>query len=500
MTNYPNLQGKRVSTTYGGILHLPHSLTGFKDVVYDGKGTPTSLTIGGIGQGVDISGNLSAADITSNGNLTTTGNATIGGTASIVGNINLNGGGNINDVTIGEVGSVNTLIAPNNTEVGKLKIRDTTGDYEVAFGNNLFTIAVKNGSGNNLFIKNNYTAADNLSPFWINKSTGEVNIGSLNSNSITNTGNLINRGTLTVDSNGFVAGNFTVGGDIPMTGGGKINDIEVGAVGATKTLIAPNNTEVGKLRVRQTAGDYEVLFGDDPTNLFSIIVKKGSGNNLYIKNNYSDADNTSPLWIDKATGQVNIRNLNVSTIATVPPPGVTVPVGQPANRNSNIIPVGMIGTFPSLIIPDGWLLCNGDFKSKTIFPELFTYLQYSYGGGGDNFGLPDYRELFLRGWGGNRGIDSTANRNPGSRQNDAIINHHHILNIDAIYSTRNDPPNDTVKRLQGDPDNVNTTTMKNATSDINDVDYISDVRTSASVETSTETRPENIAVVYCIKW
>ena len=486
-TNYPSLQGKRVSTTYGGVLHLPHSLTGTKNIVYDGKGTPTSLTIGGISQGADVSGNLTAGNITNSGNLSTTGSVSVTGNAVIGGDITLTGGGKINDVEVGAVGSSSTLIAPNNAEVGRLKIRDTASDYEIGFGNNLFTIAVKKTGSNNLFVKNNYAAADNLSPLWINKTTGEVNVASLNTGSISNNGNLINKGTVSVDgvatfnSNLTIIGSNTVGGDITMTGGGKINDIEVGAVGSTKTLVSPNNTEVGKLRVRQTSGDYEVLFGDDPTNLFSIIVKKGNGNNLYIKNNYADADIQSPLWIDKATGEVNIKNLNVTSVKTVPPPGVSVPPGQPANRNSNVIPVGMIGTFPSLIIPDGWFLCDGAFKSKTTFPELFAFLQYAYGGGADNFALPDYRELFMRGWGGNRGIDSDLNRAPGNRQEDEIRSHSHPL--DKVLSwPRGSRAAVTEQNQEADPEDFNA------------------YSTNTNSFGGSKTRPKNIAVVYCIKW
>ena len=186
-TNYPSLEGKRVSTTYGGVLHLPHSLVGTKNNVYDGKGTPTSLTLGGVGQGIDVTGNVIIT-----GSTDIAGNTSIGGNLSATGDIKLIAGGNINDLIIGNTNDANTLIVPRNTEVGKLRIRETDQDYELIFGNssvadsNLFTIMVKKASGNNLFIKNNYADADVLSPLWINRATGEVNIRKLKVVKVTN--------------------------------------------------------------------------------------------------------------------------------------------------------------------------------------------------------------------------------------------------------------------------------------------------------------------------
>ncbi len=243
-----NLTGMRVSTTFRGLLHFPRSIdaTLSKQVVYDGVGTPTALTLGGDTKGLDINGPVSCT-----GNLSISNNTTIGGNTTI-------------------------------------------------------------------------------------------------------------------------SGNTTIGGDVSLTNGGTINDVSVLSSGSSVSLRALNTAEAGKLRIRETSSDYELLFGN-PTvtdkNLFSIIVKNGTNNNLYIKNDYSDSDINSPLWINRANGEVTIKTLRVSNIKTVLPPNVSTPTGQETTyglSNRNVIPVGMIAMFPVLGIPDGWIPCDGKQHNKFI--------------------------------------------------------------------------------------------------------------------------------------
>lgn len=349
-TSYPNLAGKRVSTTFRGLLHLPHSIpnTLIKQTVYDGQGTPTALTLGADTKGADISGPVSVSQ-----------NITIGSNCTIL-------------------------------------------------------------------------------------------------------------------SSCIVSSDIIGSGNITLVGGGNINDVVVLSAGSAVSVRSPNTAEVGKLRIRETIDDYELLFGNPAVsdkNLFSIIVKKDTGNNLYIKNNYGADDSTAPLWINRATGEVNIKLLKVTNIATVNDPATPVPPRPP--RNANTLPVGMISMFPALVVPDGWFMCNGVSYSKITYPELFAYLGYTYGGSGNSFNVPDYREYFLRGWGGNRGIDPTVGRTPGSIQQDEFKAHTHD-------SYQGEEETDSTS---GGDEHTHNTTLKHTTS------------TGGS-----ETRPKNIAVMYCIKW
>ena len=384
-----NLTGKRVSTTFRGLLHLPHSIdaTLSKQVVYDGAGTASALTLGGDTMGMDVSGPISS-------------------TGSISG-------------------------------------------------------------------------AENLS----------------------------------------IIGNTTIGGDVVLTNGGKINDVSVLSSGSTVSLRAPSAAEVGKLRIRETSSDYELLFGN-PTvsdkNLFSIIVKNDPSSNLYIKNRYSDVDINAPLWINRDTGEVNIRVINTTKINTVPPPGESPPPGQPekyGSPNRNVVPVGMICMFSALGIPDGWIKCDGLQHDKRALPELFNVIGYNYSvlKTGNLFQVPDYRGLFVRGLDYKQTpgeirtlIDPDGARNlDGEIQDDTAKSHWHGVgngssNDDGAFVGRNWTVNPNTGSTfshgivgEGDGSSPNSGGVM-TTGSLGTTDPIDSA--------GGETRPKNIVALYCIKW
>ena len=63
------------------------------------------------------------------------------------------------------------------------------------------------------------------------------------------------------------------------------------------------------------------------------------------------------------------------------------------------LPAGMVITFAGTTCPDGFFDSDGSSKSKTTYPLLHAAIGYTYGGSGDNFNIPDYRGMFLRGTG-----------------------------------------------------------------------------------------------------
>lgn len=66
-------------------------------------------------------------------------------------------------------------------------------------------------------------------------------------------------------------------------------------------------------------------------------------------------------------------------------------------------PPGSITAFggPSVNLPTGWLICDGSLISRTIYPNLFTAIGSTWGGGdgSSTFALPDLRDRFLAGGG-----------------------------------------------------------------------------------------------------
>lgn len=185
-----NLVGKRISTTFRGLLHLPQSIDisnpNVKQIVYDGQGTPTSLNIAASGYGAQFFGDLLVdKSITVGTDLTVTNSLYLSSDIITNSKISLISGGNINDVFISENSSTVSLSAPNALNIGKINLIETPSDYEINFGSSkLFSIYVKKNNPNNLYIKPSGITNENDSPLWINTLTNEVNIANLRLSSI----------------------------------------------------------------------------------------------------------------------------------------------------------------------------------------------------------------------------------------------------------------------------------------------------------------------------
>jgi len=137
------------------------------------------------------------------------------------------------------------------------------------------------------------------------------------------------------------------------------------------------------------------------------------------------------------------------------------------------VPTGSIITFPINIVPTGFLECNGAILSRTTYADLFAVIGTTYGyTSSSNFKLPDLRGEFIRGFDNGRGVDS--GRTIGSFQADDLKSHTHTVPTFESYNS----------------------------SSVGAVNYgshsITDISTNASG--GNETRPRNIAMMYCIKY
>ncbi|MGW7774565.1 phage tail-collar fiber domain-containing protein [Pseudomonas machongensis] len=164
------------------------------------------------------------------------------------------------------------------------------------------------------------------------------------------------------------------------------------------------------------------------------------------------------------------------------------------------MPVGAIVPFPIATPPAGYLELDGSLQSSAGYPDLAAYLGAAYNKVGDPAGyfrLPDYRGEFLRGWDHGRGVD--AGRGMGSYQDDALQNLVGSLGLRGGTGTglgvlggtsgvftgsyAESSPANTITR---DPNSA-------AASDVARFDASKVARTAA------ETRPRNLAVMWCIK-
>jgi len=135
------------------------------------------------------------------------------------------------------------------------------------------------------------------------------------------------------------------------------------------------------------------------------------------------------------------------------------------------VPVGAVMAFATLILPGGWLECNGALISRQTYAALFAAIGTTFGAGNGvtTFALPDLRGEFVRGWDHGRGVD--PGRAFGGEQDHAFLQHGQhvggIGNYPGYVSLEDgqDTPNYPLVSIGG-----------------------------------TETRPRNVALVYCIKY
>jgi phage-related tail fiber protein len=153
------------------------------------------------------------------------------------------------------------------------------------------------------------------------------------------------------------------------------------------------------------------------------------------------------------------------------------------------VPAGAVLPFAGNVAPAGWLKANGAVISRATYPKLWAYAQVSGnlaasegakqagqfgpGNGSSTFSIPDLRAEFVRGWDDGRGVDT--GRTIGSTQADELKSHFHL--------------NPTTSGSAGSYE-VGTGSTG--------YDY-GDQSAPTSSTGGSETRPRNVALLYCIK-
>lgn len=162
------------------------------------------------------------------------------------------------------------------------------------------------------------------------------------------------------------------------------------------------------------------------------------------------------------------------------------------------IPAGTVIQYASPNPPDGYIKCNGYELSRTVYSRLFNAIGTTFGAGDGSttFNIPDLRGVWARAWDDGRGIDPF--RVFGSYQEDSYLNHSHAASSSTAGAH-------THGILGG---NANTGTNRGNTSSNTNYtiptnsagDHTHTITVNASTTGSTETRPKNIALLYCIKY
>ena len=169
------------------------------------------------------------------------------------------------------------------------------------------------------------------------------------------------------------------------------------------------------------------------------------------------------------------------------------------------LPAGAVMPFAMATAPTGWFSCDGTLLSRTTYALLFAAIgtTFGVGDGSTTFAIPDLRGYFVRGSGTNS--DTVASGAFGAKQTASLLNHTHsgttgTISVDHSHSyTRY---NSIVNNLSlgGNVDGIwqNITAVSTGGVSANHVHAFT--TGDPSVGGGSETRPANIALLYCIKY
>lgn len=193
----------------------------------------------------------------------------------------------------------------------------------------------------------------------------------------------------------------------------------------------------------------------------------------------------------------------------------------------NELPIGCIFCYPSPICPDGFLPCDGRELSKSLYPELYKLIKGTWGETLKTFFLPDLRGQFIRGWDDGEGVDPDSGadhvRSLGSEQQDALQGHSHAVDSKVSKSSTDGAHShifylnehgdglfslfdclSTRKTYKAKDEAIGRESSEIAgyhshsfQANVTVLDVIDSVY--GRVRISTETRPKNVSLMYCIK-
>lgn len=186
-----------------------------------------------------------------------------------------------------------------------------------------------------------------------------------------------------------------------------------------------------------------------------------------------------------------------------------------------LCPIGTIQAFAFCNVPNGWLPCDGRSLSIAEYPLLYKAIGKIYGSVGNNFKLPNLRGKFMRGWDSTGKIDK--NRAFGSEQEDSIQIHKHDFEASnlkikhagghshTVYANKEDVQspslfsNDISMLRWLNTSGSDTGTTSESGSHTHEIKEISTpiglpTKYKKEVRYSEETRPKNIALLFCIRY
>lgn len=172
------------------------------------------------------------------------------------------------------------------------------------------------------------------------------------------------------------------------------------------------------------------------------------------------------------------------------PTAITVANANLVSATSqSLVPAGAVMPFAMNLAPSGWLAADGTAVSRSTYATLFAAISTTHGSGDGSttFNLPDLRGIFVRGSGSQTISGVTYNKTFAAKEGDAFQGHRHNITpsgYGSAYSSGTVIGNYDVTSLAGTGQTTNPITDG----------------TNGTPRTASETRPANIALLYCIKF
>lgn len=190
----------------------------------------------------------------------------------------------------------------------------------------------------------------------------------------------------------------------------------------------------------------------------------------------------------------------------------------PRNRDivQALMPPGAVIPFAGNVAPEGWLACDGRAISRSTYASLFNYIGtiYGNGNGSTTFNIPDLRDEFVRG--------ASATRPVGASEGDQFRSHSHSGTTNTTGSHKHTGSTDTTGEhshtytrsnyvndnsgpnglgADGEMTSYETDKKGNHSHSLS-VDNAGNHSHSLNISSAggAETRPRNIALLYCIKY
>ncbi len=278
----------------------------------------------------------------------------------------------------------------------------------------------------------------------------------------------------------------TVAGIMSAAGQKKLNDIEAGAeVNIGTNLSAERKTNT--VEIKSSTGN-NVTIGAATNTAAGVMTVSDrqkmtsieQGAEVNVPTNLSVTRNATQAAVNSSTGSHSTILAATTTVA-----GVMTANDKTKLDNLDNVPSGAVVAFARPTPPTGWLRANGATISRSTYAAIFASIgtRFGSGNGSTTFRLPDLRGEFIRGLDDGRNIDT--GRVLGSVQLDAIQNISGVFEVEAV-----------AKSATGVFRTTNSGTRHTGG---NNFGSRVTLEVGRVARVANETRPRNIALLYCIK-